>query len=245
MKHKERSAFLLHHTDMQAATRCLDDAHLGLLLRMLYRHSIGEQVEEDLLPMQVLPLFMLFADKITRDAVHYEETCARQRRNAEKRWQKQREQETDDPLDTVDTTVYHCMPNIPTEKETVNEKENVNENIKEKEGEIKGKRKEAAPQPPFVPPAPEAVTLYAGSLGAQFDGQRFCDYYAAKGWMVGTSPMQDWHAAVRAWVQDDMRRPPPAPRRTSAQQYTQRAYREQDLRFDDDLLMQEAAQEKF
>ena len=107
MKHKERSAFLLHHTDMQVACRCLDDTQLGLLLRMLYHHSIGEQVEEDALPIQVLPLYMLFSDKITRDAIHYEETCARQRRNVEKRWQKQQEEENND------TTVYHGIPNIP------------------------------------------------------------------------------------------------------------------------------------
>ena len=32
--------------------------------------------------------------------------------------------------------------------------------------------------------------------------QRFHDYYASKGWMVGNSPMTDWQATARKWTQD-------------------------------------------
>jgi hypothetical protein len=34
----------------------------------------------------------------------------------------------------------------------------------------------------------------------------FTDFYAAKGWLVGKSPMKDWRAAVRTWKQRDRQR---------------------------------------
>ncbi len=51
----------------------------------------------------------------------------------------------------------------------------------------------------FEAPLPNEVAAYAESLGGGVDADRFCDYYAAKGWLVGRSPMRDWRAAVRAW----------------------------------------------
>ena len=33
--------------------------------------------------------------------------------------------------------------------------------------------------------------------------QRFYDYYASKGWMVGNSPMTDWQATARKWIKDN------------------------------------------
>src|SRR3990167_619934 len=51
----------------------------------------------------------------------------------------------------------------------------------------------------FVPPTPQEVATYADSLGYALDGRRFCDHYAAKGWVVGKAPMRDWQAAVRTW----------------------------------------------
>ena len=31
------------------------------------------------------------------------------------------------------------------------------------------------------------------------DAERFCDFYASKGWMIGNQRMKDWRAAVRTW----------------------------------------------
>ena len=35
------------------------------------------------------------------------------------------------------------------------------------------------------------------------DGAAFCDFYASKGWKVGSSPMRDWRAAARNWARRD------------------------------------------
>lgn len=52
----------------------------------------------------------------------------------------------------------------------------------------------------FSPPTPEQVKEYCSEKGYQVDAERFVDFYASKGWVVGKSPMKDWKAAVRTWA---------------------------------------------
>ena len=51
----------------------------------------------------------------------------------------------------------------------------------------------------FTKPTPAEVTAYGQQIDFQIDGAQFCDFYAAKGWLVGRTPMRDWKAAVRTW----------------------------------------------
>lgn len=51
----------------------------------------------------------------------------------------------------------------------------------------------------FVPPTIEDVSKYVSSNSYQVDPARFVDYYTARGWKIGNSPMKDWKAAVRTW----------------------------------------------
>ncbi len=62
----------------------------------------------------------------------------------------------------------------------------------EEEGE--GKRKTL-----FRPPEVEEVRAYCEERGNGIEAGAFVDFYASKGWKVGTSPMKDWRAAVRTW----------------------------------------------
>ena len=52
---------------------------------------------------------------------------------------------------------------------------------------------------PYPGATPEEVEAYAASIEFVLDGQQFCDTYQKKGWMIGSSPMRDWQAAVRLW----------------------------------------------
>lgn len=52
----------------------------------------------------------------------------------------------------------------------------------------------------FVPPTVEEVTDYASTMQGSLDADRFVDFYASKGWMVGKNKMKDWRAAVRTWA---------------------------------------------
>lgn len=51
----------------------------------------------------------------------------------------------------------------------------------------------------FHPPTVTEVKSYCSERKNTVDANRFCDFYAAKGWMVGKNKMRDWKAAVRTW----------------------------------------------
>lgn len=55
----------------------------------------------------------------------------------------------------------------------------------------------------FKPPTTEEVADYCKAGGYAIDPQRFVDFYASKGWMVGKSKMKDWQAALRGWAARD------------------------------------------
>ena len=93
------------------------------------------------------------------------------------------------------------------------EKEKERENEKEKEYEkesyipsvvspLKGRASR------FAPPTVEEVAAYCRERKNGVDAERFCDFYASKGWKVGKEPMKDWKAAVRTWEKRDSEEKP-------------------------------------
>lgn len=78
------------------------------------------------------------------------------------------------------------------------------ERERDKEGD-----KERGKAARFRAPSPAEVSEYAHQFAADkgldltaldFDPERFVDFYAQKGWMVGRSRMRDWRATVRNWL---------------------------------------------
>ena len=55
----------------------------------------------------------------------------------------------------------------------------------------------------FTPPSVEEVRVYCAERKNSVDPERFVDFYASKGWLVGKSKMKDWRAAVRSWERSD------------------------------------------
>lgn len=53
----------------------------------------------------------------------------------------------------------------------------------------------------FQKPALSEVQNYCSERNNGINAERFVDYYEAKGWKIGNSPMKDWKAAVRTWEQ--------------------------------------------
>ena len=91
-----------------------------------------------------------------------------------------------------------------TRKEKEKEKEREKEKEYEKESYIpsvvsplKGRASR------FTPPSVEEVAEYCRERENIVDAERFCDFYASKGWKVGKEPMKDWKAAVRTWEKRD------------------------------------------
>lgn len=51
----------------------------------------------------------------------------------------------------------------------------------------------------FIEPSVNEVKAYVSKNGYSVDAERFVNFYASKGWVIGKSPMKDWKAAVRTW----------------------------------------------
>ena len=92
-------------------------------------------------------------------------------------------------------------------KQTASEKEKEGEREEEREKEKENDSSISPPVTPplkkFVPPRLAEVAEYCRSRGNGVDPEKFCDFYASKGWKVGNQPMKDWKAAVRTWEKDD------------------------------------------
>lgn len=91
----------------------------------------------------------------------------------------------------------------------IKEQEQEYEQEQEKEECVEGAK---PPKPPaaarrFTPPTVDEVAAYCRERGNGVDAQRFVDFYASKGWKVGTSPMKDWRASIRNWEGRDNRTP--------------------------------------
>lgn len=55
----------------------------------------------------------------------------------------------------------------------------------------------------FQKPTVEQIQAYCAERKNDVNPSLFYDYYEARGWMVGKSPMKDWKAAVRTWERND------------------------------------------
>ena len=71
------------------------------------------------------------------------------------------------------------------------------------EGQGEGGLPPTATLPRFVPPTIEDVLVYARSIKATIDVEKFHDHYTANGWRSGGGQMKDWKAAVRYWAKKD------------------------------------------
>lgn len=84
--------------------------------------------------------------------------------------------------------------NTEEEKETETETETEAEKAEETE---EGAGAEGFAPRRFHPPTLSEVRDYVYERNSPVDPQGFLDFYQAKGWMVGNTPMQDWKAALR------------------------------------------------
>ena len=89
------------------------------------------------------------------------------------------------------------------------ESKRASEEEEEEEEELGKGIKERGKAARFRAPSPAEVAEYAQQFASDkgldltaldFDPERFVDFYAQKGWMVGRSHMKDWKATVRNWL---------------------------------------------
>ena len=87
----------------------------------------------------------------------------------------------------------------PNENDNVNEKENVNDNCNCNENNtfLNNHNKTKNISIPLI----KEIEAYCVERSNNISAQTFFDYYEAKNWMLGKTPMGDWKAAIRIWEQ--------------------------------------------
>ena len=100
----------------------------------------------------------------------------------------------------IDSAVISFFANPAIKDVPVNEIWALAESVWEARPRNKAVKKERQAIARFVKPTPSEVDAYIKEKGyTMFDGQKFCDFYEAKGWTIGKTPMKDWKAAIRNW----------------------------------------------
>lgn len=77
---------------------------------------------------------------------------------------------------------------------------NKNRNKTKNKNDEESIEKVATKRTTFVAPSLQEVSDYISEKGYTVDARQFVDFYESKGWMVGSSKMKDWRAAVRTWT---------------------------------------------
>ncbi len=167
-----------------------NDAERGRLFTALLVYSSTGEVPE--LRGNERFLFPTMKEQIDRDCKAYAKKCEKQSQNARMRWHPGACQGV--PADAA--------PAKETDKAKTKEKEALS-------CESGAMRADAPQKAGFSPPALEDVRAYCRARGSTVDPERFYHYYAANGWHVGRSKMQDWRRAVAAWERSEKDRSAP------------------------------------
>lgn len=210
-KRAVRPGFTLYHEDLELLLHLpMKQFKAFIMGLMCYSMSLarGETPIEPEMTGWALNIWPIIIRKIERDHEEYVDKCERQRLRK-----------------LGGTAVVHGHPRSLTETENVTETETVTEAGTEtgavteapaacgeadapapvskasrwKERPVRDGQGNHDARPAFIPPTVEEVRAFCQEEGCIFDARHFVDYYASKGWMVGSTPMADWRAAARRW----------------------------------------------
>ena len=191
----------LYHS-YRDAIQALDDAERGRLLTAMLEYTLTGDAGN--LRGNERFVFPLIKSQIDRDNGKYEEIC-KKRAQSGKIGGRPAKQKKANAFSESKTSQDKGEYEGEEEYQDKDENENKEEEKREGEGDCKEKEKEKAPGTPegvrrahhFHPPTLSQVRDYVYERNSPVDPQGFLDFYQAKGWMVGNTPMQDWKAALR------------------------------------------------
>lgn len=186
-----KKSFVLYN-DMRQPLMLLSDEQRGKLLLALFDYAESGTIpsfDAGALSMA----FSFIRQTLDRDAAAWEETRKARaeagRKGAEATNGKRRQSSA--KVGNAETGAAKSAVSV-SENVTVNDSDTVIDSVRIT-GETRTRSK-------FEPPSVEDVERYASESGLTMDAEAFCDYYAARGWKMGNSSMQDWKAAARRWV---------------------------------------------
>jgi hypothetical protein len=73
-----------------------------------------------------------------------------------------------------------------------------NENIINNQNSI-GAKAPTLSKKKFIKPSIPDIQNYCLQRSNNIDPEQFYNFYEAKGWLIGKSPMKSWQAAIRTW----------------------------------------------
>lgn len=190
-----KNSFILY-TEQKAVIDKLTDEQAGKLIKAIYAHETGEEMELDsILDLVITP----FLTSLERNTEKYQKRVETNKKNIAKRWNND---------DTKNTNGNGGIPNDTNDtngNDSDSDSDSVNVNVNENDLKENIKRKV------FTKPTAEEVKAYCSERKNNVDADKFIDFYESKGWLIGKNPMKDWRACVRTWEKGGNSSPPSKP----------------------------------
>lgn len=184
-----KNSFILY-TEQKAVIDKLTDEQAGKLIKAIYAHETGEEMELDAILDLVITPFLTVLEK---DKEKYAEKCEK-RAQAGAKGGKQRVANQANATFAKQTQANDSKTKQTQANQADNEYEYDNDFKKENI-----KRKSATQAKAFVKPTVEEVKAYCVERKNNVNADKFIDFYESKGWLIGKNPMKDWKACVRTW----------------------------------------------
>ena len=200
-----REYICLYHS-YRDAIQALDDAERGRLLTAMLEYTLTGDAGP--LCGNERFVFPLIKSQIDRDNAKYQETCKKRAQSGKIGGRPAKQKKANafsESKTSQDKGEYKDKGKDEYEGEEESKDKDEDKEEEKREGEGECKEKEKAPGTPegvrrahhFHPPTLSEVRDYVYERNSPVDPQGFLDFYQAKGWMVGSTPMQDWKAALR------------------------------------------------
>lgn len=194
----------------------LTDEEAGRLLKAIYAYRQDRTHKPD--DRSLRPVFNILKQRFEEDDEAYQEKVAKRaeasrKANGIKRKQSESNGVNRSQSESNGANRNQMETDTDTEFDTDTDTDTVTDTESDKE--IKKKPSRAA----FVKPTLEEIKAYCKERKNNVDPEAFMDFYASKGWKVGSQPMKDWKAAVRTWEKREKPKEKPPD-----QQWSQRTY---------------------
>lgn len=161
---------------------CVQHQHGGIIAERYFDDTVGDDIS-------IRSKFKkcengYFNERLKTETDKRQQFCEKQKANAEKRWN------------------ATAMPNSCHGNATAMPTHMPNSCLSSSSSSLITIKTQEECKKRFAPPSQQEVADYAKEIGRNIEADRFCDFYASKGWKVGSAPMKDWKAAVRNWTKD-------------------------------------------
>ena len=183
----DKKSFVMYES-WGAAIEKMSNEQAGELIKAIYAY----QKDPDAVPEDpaLAFVFELIKQQLDADSQRYKEACAARSEAGKKGGRPKANVSDKKQMVSEESKKSKCFSEKAKKADNDNEydndlKENTLEGVKEKR---------------FAPPTLQEVKDYCLKMGyTHVNAERFIDYYASNGWMVGKNRMKDWKAAVRNW----------------------------------------------